>query len=106
MLIQSAHPYHPQSNGRDERIQRTFRKEPPLDKSALLYQVRSVIAEHRTYFNDRRPHSALYYLCPRVYYRGYPLACLAEREAKPQAVAAARRAYWQQHPAQQARRLR
>ena len=99
------HPYHPQSNGRDERVHRTFREELPLDETALLYQARSVIAEYRTYYNDRRPHSALHYLCPRDYYRGDPLACLAEREAKLQAAAAARRAYWQQQPAQEARRL-
>lgn len=91
------HPYHPQSNGRDERVHRTFREEIPLDEQATLYQARAVIAEYRTYYNERRPHSALHYLCPRDYYRGDPVTLLAEREAKLQAAAVVRRQYWEEH---------
>jgi len=91
------HPYHPQSNGRDERLHRTFREELPLDDTAVLYQARTVIADYRTYYNERRPHSALHYLCPADYYRGDPVARLAEREAKLQAAAAARKVYWEMH---------
>lgn len=91
------HPYHPQSNGRDERVHRTLREELSLDENATLYQARAVIAEYRIYYNERRPHSALHYLCPRDYYRGDPATALAEREAKLQAAAAARRAYWEEH---------
>jgi len=90
------HPYHPQSNGRDERVHRTFREEIPLDENVLLYQARAIVAEYRTYYNEQRPHSALHYLCPRDYYRGDPVARLAEREAKLQAAAEERRAYWEQ----------
>jgi putative transposase len=91
------HPYHPQSNGRDERVHRTFREEIPLDESATLYQARAVIAEYRTYYNERRPHSALHYLCPRDYYRGDPVTLLADRETKLRAAAAVRSQYWEQH---------
>ncbi len=88
-------PYHPQSNGLDERVHRTFREEVPLDANANLYQARAVIADYRTYYNDQRPHSALRYLCPRDYYRGDPERLLAEREFKLRAAAEARRTYWQ-----------
>lgn len=91
------HPYHPQSNGRDERVHRTFREEIPLDEQATLYQARAVIAEYRTYYNERRPHSALHYLCPRDYYRGDPATLLAQRETKLRAAAEARRHYWEEH---------
>lgn len=91
------HPYHPQSNGRDERVHRTFREEIPLDENANLYQARAVIEEYRLYYNERRPHSALHYLCPRDYYRGDPVKLLAEREAQLRAAAEQRRHYWEEH---------
>jgi transposase InsO family protein len=90
------HPYHPQSNGRDERVHRTFREEIPLDENALLYEARTAIAEYSVYYNHQRPHSALHYLCPHDYYRGDPAMLLAEREAKLHAAAEARRTYWEQ----------
>lgn len=99
------HPYHPQSNGRDERVHRTFREEIPIDETATLYIARAVIAEYRLYYNDRRPHSALHYLCPADYYRGDPTAKLAEREAKLQAAAVARREYWEKQAAERPERL-
>jgi transposase InsO family protein len=91
------HPYHPQSNGKNERVHRTFRTEVPLDREAKLYEARAVIETYRMYYNERRPHSALHYLCPRDYYRGDPVACLAERHTKLRAAADARRVYWEQH---------
>jgi putative transposase len=91
------HPYHPQSNGKDERLHRTLRTEVPLDPDAQLYEARQVIESYRVYYNERRPHSALHYLCPLDYYRGDPMACLAERHTKLRAAVEARRVYWQQH---------
>lgn len=91
------HPYHPQSNGKNERVHRTFRTEVPLDRDAKLYEARTVIETYRIYYNERRPHSALHYLCPRDYYRGDPVACLAERHTKLREAAEARRVYWEQH---------
>jgi transposase InsO family protein len=90
------HPYHPQSNGKDERVHRTLRTEVPLEEGANLYEARRVIETYRAYYNVRRPHSALHYLCPRDYYRGDPVACLTERQRKLRAAAEARRAYWEE----------
>ena len=91
------HPYHPQSNGKDERVHRTLRAEVPLDPDAKLYEARSVMETYRVHYNERRPHSALHYLCPRDYYRGDPQMCLAERHTQLRTAAEARRTYWEQH---------
>ena len=93
------HPYHPQSNGKDERVHRTLRAEVPLDAEAQLYEARQVIEKYRGYYNERRPHSALHYLCPRDYYRGDPSARLAERYTQLRAAVETRRVYWQHHQA-------
>ncbi len=90
------HPYHPQSNGKDERVHRTLRAEVLLDEETTLYEARAAIETYRHYYNHWRPHSALHYLCPYAYYRDDPAACLRERQAKLQAAASARRTYWEQ----------
>lgn len=87
-------PYHPQSNGRDERVHRTIREEVPVEADDTLYEVQQRIEDFRVYYNERRPHSALRYLRPVDYYRGDPEARLAERPAKLRQAAEARRAYW------------
>jgi transposase InsO family protein len=92
-----ARAHHPQSNGRDERVHRTFREELPLDDTTSYYQAQEVIAHYRSYYNERRPHSALSYLCPHEFYRGDPAAALAARAAACRAAAAARQAYWEAH---------
>jgi transposase InsO family protein len=91
------HPYHPQSNGKDERVHRTLRAEVTLDEHANLYEARTAIETYRRHYNERRPHSALHYLCPHDYYRGDPEARLAERQVKLQQAATARRTYWEKH---------
>jgi putative transposase len=87
--------YHPQSNGRDERLHRTIREEVAIEAEATLYQVEHLIASFRRYYNAQRPHSALHYLRPLDYYRGNPAERLAAREAKLRQAAEARKRYWQ-----------
>jgi transposase InsO family protein len=92
-----ARTHHPQSNGRDERVHRTFREEMPLDHAETFYHAQEVIRHYRTRFayNERRPHSALRYLPPREFYRGDPAAALAARADACRAAAAYWQAYWQ-----------
>ena len=71
----------------------------------MLYEARAMMLDYREYYNHRRPHSALNYLCPIDYYRGDPAARLAEREANLRTAAAARAAYWQQCKTQAAQSL-
>jgi putative transposase len=92
-----ARAHRSQSNGRDEGVHRTFREKMTLDDSDSFYQAQEVIAHYRTYYNERRPHSALLYLPPRVFYRGDPAAALAACVDTCRATAAARQAYWQAH---------
>ena len=86
--------YHPQSNGRDERLHRTIREEVPVVPDDTLYRVQQLIGDFRVDYNERRPHSALHYLRPIDYYRGDPIARLAEREAKLAKAVEARQQYW------------
>lgn len=88
------HPYHPQSNGRDERLHRTLREEMPLTADDTFYQAQGILADYREYYNHHRPHSAIQYLCPHDVYRGDPPALLAAREANLRAAAHARALYW------------
>lgn len=86
---------HPESNGRLERLHRTHREEG-LTEEALseYYRALDAMAGWSDYYNYRRPHSALKYLCPIDYYRGDPEARLAEREQKLAQAVEARKAYW------------
>jgi transposase InsO family protein len=89
---------HPESNGRLERLHRTHRREGLADDDLTDYaQARVVMSRWGVYYNHKRPHSALQYLCPVDYYRGNPAARLAERERKLAQALAMRRAYWEAH---------
>jgi transposase InsO family protein len=86
---------HPQSNGRLERLHRTHREEGLIAELLEAYhQALRVMGGWSDYYNYRRPHSALRYLCPADYYRGNPEARLAERERKLAQAVEARKAYW------------
>jgi len=86
---------HPESNGVLERLHRTHREEG-LVQEALgdYYGALDAMAAWGRYYNHERPHSALDYLCPVDYYRGDPVARLAERQEKLRQAAQTRALYW------------
>jgi transposase InsO family protein len=90
--------HHPQSNGRVERLHRTTKEEglSEPDREDLL-RARDALTRWQHYYNDERPHTALHYLHPVDYYRGDPIARLAEREEKLRGAAEARAEYWRVH---------
>lgn len=86
---------HPQSNGRLERLHRTHREEGLTEEALQAYhQALEAMTSWSGYYNHRRPHTALKYLCPVDYYRGDPEARLAEREHKLVEAVQSRKAYW------------
>jgi putative transposase len=86
---------HPESNGRLERLHRTHREEGLTEETLGAYhQALEVMTSWGDYYNHRRPHTALKYLCPADYYRGDPEARLAERERKLVQAVESRKAYW------------
>ena len=86
---------HPESNGRVERLHRTHREEGLSEETLEAYhQALEAMTNWAEYYNHRRPHTALKYLCPIDYYRGDPEARLTERERKLVAVVQSRKAYW------------
>lgn len=92
---------HPESNGRLERLHRTHREEGLVDEELVDYaQAIAALTRWQGYYNCRRPHSALKYLRPIDYYRGDPLARLAERQHKLAQGLTARQAYWSTRMAQ------
>jgi putative transposase len=89
---------HPQSNGVVERLHRTHREEGiPEQMLTDYYTALDTMERWGHYYNHVRPHSALQYLCPADYYRGDPMAHLAERKEKLARAVEARKAYWQEH---------
>ena len=89
---------HPESNGRLERLHRTHREEGLTEEDlANYYRALEGMTRWSHYYNYKRPHSALNYLRPVDYYRGDPVARLAEREQKLVQALEARKAYWEAH---------
>ena len=68
----------------------------PLNEEALeaYHQALEAMTSWSDYYNYRRPHTALKYLCPADYYRGDPQARLAKREEKLVQAVEARKAHW------------
>ena len=86
---------HPESNGRLERLHRTHREAGLTEEALEAYdQALEAMTSWSDYYNYRRPHTALNYLCPANYYHGDPQARLAEREQKLAQAVQARKAYW------------
>jgi len=86
---------HPQSNGVVGRVHRTHRQEAPLGEATVDYDAaHGAFTRHVTCYNHQRPHTALGYLPPAVYYRGDPDAKLRERQRRLATAREARQAFW------------
>jgi transposase InsO family protein len=62
-------PYHPQTQGKDERLHRTMKAEIALDLLADLDQCQRVFDTWRHVYNYRRPHQAIGMATPSERYR-------------------------------------
>lgn len=90
---------HPESNGKLERLHRTHREEGLAGQELQNYHdALRALERWASYYNEERPHSALKYLAPAVYYRGDPEAHLKKRAERLDRGAAAREAYWESRP--------
>jgi transposase InsO family protein len=88
---------HPESNGRVERLHRTHREEALLGGALADYGSAVAAMEGwEAYYNWKRPHSALHYLTPGIYYRGDPEATLRLRAERMLRAREKRQAYWEQ----------
>jgi transposase InsO family protein len=62
-------PYHPQTQGKDERLHRTMKAEITLDRLADLEQCQRAFDSWRHLYNHRRPHQAIGMATPSERYR-------------------------------------
>lgn len=77
--------YHPESNGKIERLHRTLRQEGLADKTLVnQLQVREIIAEWVEHYNRERLHAGLAYLTPQDWLEGRQQVRLDERKKKLQ----------------------
>jgi transposase InsO family protein len=88
-------PGHPQSNGKLERFHRTLKSEEVRRSAYFDYEdARRRLGEWIGYYNERRLHSALFYLTPKEVFEGKTEERLAERRGKLHTAYINRRAFW------------
>lgn len=76
-------PYYPQSNGKQERMQGTVKRECIREENpATVEAARRVAGQYVDYYNGQRLHSAIGYVTPRAMLEGRAEAIQAERERK------------------------
>ncbi len=78
-------PHTPTDNAEIERYHRTIGERIDEEELEDLTQAKAVVAGIIDAYNNVRLHSALAFLRPADYYRGYPETLLAERRRKLQA---------------------
>ena len=89
IAVSHGRPYHPQTQGKDERFHRTLKAEA-LDARTFksLAQAQSAFDAWRTIYNLKRPHEALAMETPATRYRMSQRSmpdCIAPPEYEPQA---------------------
>lgn len=73
--ISHSRPYHPQTNGKDERFHRTLKAEVLNGRSFnSLHQVQTAFDDWRGVYNHERPHEAIALDTPVSRYRPSPRA--------------------------------
>ncbi len=76
-------PYYPQSNGKIERAQGTFKQECIREKyPRTIEEAQRWVGEYIEHYNTRRLHSAIGYVAPRDMLEGRQGAIQAQRERK------------------------
>ena len=93
-------PFHPQSNGKVERMHRTFKTEE-VRRSAYLGMVDAWEKMGRwvMFYNSERLHSAIGYLTPDDVFAGTMEERLAERRRKMYNATRMRQDYWKSQQA-------
>jgi len=74
--------YHPESNGKLERFQRSTREELAEQELVNLGRAREIIGRWVEFYNGSRLHASLKYLPPVEYWEGDPEARIEERKEK------------------------
>ena len=74
--------YHPESNGRVERLHRSTREALGDQELDNLGRAREIIGRWVKHYNENRLHASLHYLPPAEYYAGAPDARIQERKEK------------------------
>ena len=87
-------PYYPQSNGKMERWNKTYKHESHyLKPPATLEEAITLTSEFVTRYNERRLHSAIHYVTPKDKLLGLEKEILETREKKLIAARELRRIY-------------
>lgn len=89
-------PSYPQSNGKIERFHRSLEQECVKVTSMInMDDAYEQIAKYVDHYNNKRLHSALYYLRPVDYLNGNVDELLAERQSKLDEATKKRKQYWE-----------
>ena len=76
-------PYYPQSNGKQERMQGSVKRECIRERNpATVEEARRFVAQYVEHYNDHRLHSAIGYIAPRDKLEGRAEAIHQARDAK------------------------